>query len=136
MFDAPGIHIVTASSFLSAEGTLVMSMGAGLALKTRHPELPRVFGAMIRDYCGHQGRYGLILHGRKGILQTRTDMSGRMEPDLIKYGLKVLFCVAEGNPGMTYHLNHPGISLNKMTIPEVDKMLNSLPQNVCIWQKA
>jgi hypothetical protein len=136
MFDSPGVHIVTASSFISEEGTLVMSMGAGLSLKSRHPDLPKIFGSIIRDYCGHQGRYGLLLYGRNGILQTRTDMGGRMDPELIKYGLKVLFSVAEGNPGLTYHVNHPGVSLNKMTIPEVDKVLNSLPANVWVWQKA
>jgi hypothetical protein len=59
-------------------------------------------------------------------------MGGRMEPDLIKYGLKILFSVAEKNPVMTYHLNHPGLSLNKMSIPEIDKLLDSLPENVRI----
>jgi len=135
MFDSPGVHIVTANSFISEEGTLVMSMGAGLSLKTRYPDLPKVFGTMIKDYCGHQGRYGLILYGRYGIIQTRTDMSGKMDPELIKYGLKILFSIAEGNPDLTYHVNHPGVSLNKMTIPEVDKILNSLPSNVWVWQK-
>ena len=48
----------------------------------------------------------------------------------------MLFSVAEGNPELTYHVNHPGVSLNKMTIPEVDKVLNSLPSNVWVWQKA
>jgi hypothetical protein len=136
MFDSPGVHIVTASSFISNDGTLVMSMGAGLSLKTRYPDMPKVFGAMIREYCGHQGRYGLILFGNKGILQTRHDMGGRMEPDLIKYGLKILYSVAEGNPAMIYHLNHPGVSLNNISIPEIDKLLDSLPENVWVWQKA
>lgn len=136
MFDSPGVHIVTASSFISNDGTLVMSMGAGLSLKKRYPDMPKVFGAIIREYCGHQGRYGLILFGNKGILQTRYGMGGKMEPDLIKYGLKILFSVAEGNPAMTYHLNHPGLSLNKMSIPGIDNLFGSLPANVRIWQKA
>ena len=45
LFDAPGTHIVTSSSFISSDGTLVMSMGAGLAMKVRHPEIPKIFGA-------------------------------------------------------------------------------------------
>ena len=69
MFDSPGVHIVTASSFISNDGTLVMSMGAGLSLKTRYPDMPKVFDAIIKEYCGHQGRYGLILFGNRGILQ-------------------------------------------------------------------
>lgn len=136
MFDAPGIHIVTANSFISGEGTLVMSMGAGLSLKSRYPDLPRTFGTIVKDYCGHLGRYGLLLYGNKGILQTRYEMGGKMDMDVIKYGLKILYSIAEGNPRMTYHLNHPGVSLNKMSMPEVDKLLEMLPKNVWIWNKS
>jgi hypothetical protein len=135
MFDAPGVHIVTANSFISDDGTLVMSMGASLAMKTRFPEISRTFGAMIKGYCGHLGRYGLMLYGNKGILQTRCDIQGRMEPELIKYGLKILYSIAEGSPLLAYHLAHPGVSLSKMSIPEIDRLLESLPKNVCIWQK-
>jgi hypothetical protein len=49
MFDSPGVHVVTASSFISNDGTLVMNMGAGLSLKTRYPDMPKVFGAIIRE---------------------------------------------------------------------------------------
>jgi len=135
MFDATGVHIVTANSFISSDGTLVMTMGAGLSLKTRFPELPKVFGAMVKEYCGHLGSYGLLLYGNKGILQTRRDLGGKMDPEIITYGLKVLYSIAEGNHGITYHINHPGVSLNKMSIPEIDKLLGSLPENVWVWQK-
>lgn len=126
MFDDPGVHIVTANSFISGDGTLVMTMGAGLSLKSRCPELPKVFGAMIQEYCGHLGTYGLLLYGSKGILQTRRDLGGKMDHELITYGLKVLFSIALGNPG---------VSLNKMSIPEIDKLLRSLPENVWVWEK-
>jgi hypothetical protein len=58
-----------------------------------------------------------------------------MDPELITYGLKILFSIAEDNPGITYHLNHPGVSLNKMSIPGIDQLLGSLPENVWIWLK-
>ena len=135
MFDAPGIHIVTANSFISGDGTLVMSMGASLAMKSRHPEVPRIFGSMIRDYCGHLGTYGLLLYGSTGILQIRSDIQGKLDPELIKYGLKILYSIAIGNPGLTYHVNHPGVSLRNVSIPEIDKLLTSLPANVCVWKK-
>jgi hypothetical protein len=135
MFDAPGVHIVTANSFISGDGTLVMTMGAGLSLKSRYPELPKILGTMIKEYCGHLGTYGLLLYGSKGILQLRKDLSGKMDPKLITYGLKILYSIAEGNPAVTYHLNHPGVSLNKMSMPEIDQLLRSLPENVWIWQR-
>jgi hypothetical protein len=135
MFDAQGIHIVTANSFISSDGTLVMNMGAGLAMKMRFPEVPKIFGMVIRNYCGHMGKYGLLLCGNKGILQTRRDLAGKMDPELIKYGLKILYAVSEGNRELTYHLNHPGVSLNNMSITEIDKLLKLLPENVNIWDK-
>jgi hypothetical protein len=89
MFDSPGVHIVTVSSFINDDG--------------------------------HHANY---------------DTGGRMEQDLVKYGLKILFSVVEGNPAMTYHLNHPGLSLNKISIPEIDDLIGSLPASVRIRQKA
>jgi hypothetical protein len=135
MFDAEGIHIVTANSFISSDGTLVMNMGAGLAMKTRHPEVSKIFGMMIKGYCGHLGKYGLLLCGSKGIIQTRRDVTGKMDPELIKYGLKILYAISEGNPGILYHLNHPGVSLNKLSITEIDHLLKLLPENVNVWDK-
>jgi hypothetical protein len=135
MFDHPGIHIVTSNSYISDDGTLVMSMGAGLALKTRYPDLPKIFGTMVKGFCGHLGSYGLILYGGNGIIQTRRDIQGKMEPDLIKYGLKILYCVAGGSPSQIFHLAHPGLSLHDMSMPEIDRILEGLPGNVWIWKK-
>lgn len=135
MFDHPGIHIVTANSFISDDGTLVMSMGAALALKTRYPDLPKIFGTMVKGFCGHLGAYGLLLFGGNGILQTRRDIQGTMEPDLIKYGLKILYSIAAGSPSLIFHLVHPGLSLHDMSMPEIDKLIESLPNNVWIWRR-
>jgi hypothetical protein len=109
-----------------------MIVGVGLSLKTHYPDMPKVFDAIIKEYYCHQGRYSLILIGNKGLLQTHYDMGGRMEPDLIKYGLKILFSMAEGKPAMTYYLDHPGLSLSKISIAEIDKMLDSRTVNIRI----
>lgn len=135
IFDAPGVHIVTANAFITSDCALVMSLGASLSMKTRFPEMPRIFGAMVREYCGHLGRYGLLLYGSKGILQTRYDIQGRLEPELITYGLKILYSIAEGNPALTYNVTHPGLSLSRISIAEIDHLLERLPQNVRIWTK-
>lgn len=135
MLAAPGVHIVTGNSCLSSDGTLVMGLGAALAFKKKHPESPRIFGAMVAEYCGHQGRYGFLLHGNKGILQTRCDMNGKLDPGLIAYGLAILRTIAEGNRDMTYHLIHPGMTLHRTTLPEIDALLETLPDNVWVWQR-
>ena len=88
MFDSPGVHIVTARSFISNDGTLVMSMGAGLSLKTRYPDMPKVFGAIIMEYCGHQGWYGLKILFSVAGRQSCNDLPpqpSRLEPEQDKH---------------------------------------------------
>ncbi len=136
MFDASGVHVVTGNACLSKDGTLVMGLGAALAFKKKYPDAPKIFGTMVREYCGHLGRYGLLLNGNKGILQTRQEMHGRIDPDLIKYGLSILRAVAEGKREKTFHLIYPGMSLNRMSLPEIDRVMKELPDNICIWQRS
>lgn len=135
LFEAPGVHIVTCNSFISQDSTLVMGLGAAYALKRKYPDAPRTFGTMIKGYCGHLGTYGLLLYGTMGILQGRYHYKDRLDARLIIYGLKVLSAIAEGRPAMVYNLTHPGMGYDKSIMPEIETVLEKLPDNVHIWQK-
>ncbi len=135
LFEAAGVHIVTASSFLSQDNTLVMGLGAAYAMKLRHPDTPKIFGAMVGEYCGHLGTYGLLLYGTKGILQYKCHYNERLDPNLISYGLSILYAIAEGRPDLVYNLSHPGLGYDKTGIPEVESLLEHLPDNVHVWQR-
>lgn len=135
IFDSEGIHIVTASSSLSQDGTLVMGLGAAYAMKCRHPRAPKMFGAMINGYCGDCGDYGLLLFGSVGVLQTKRHYNDKVDPSLILFGLRILKVVAEGQPKITFNITYPGMGFGKSRIPEVDKILGELPGNVLIWEK-
>lgn len=135
MFDAPGVHIVAASSSLSQDVTLIMGLGAAYAMKRRYQRAPKLFGEMIHDYCGHQGSYGLLLYGGMGILQTRVHYNDKIDLNLVKYGLKILRTIAEGNPTLLYNLTHPGLGYDRSKLPGIEKVLEGLPNNVIIWER-
>jgi len=135
LFKAPGVHIVTASSYLSQTSSLVMGLGAAYSMKLCYPDMPGIFGAMIKEYCGHLGTYGLLLHGTKGILQYKLHYRERPDAALICYGLKILSAVAEGRPTVVYNMNHPGLGYDKTGIPEVELLIEHLPANVHIWER-
>ena len=135
MFDAPGIHIVTSHSHLSQDNTLVMGLGAAAAMKSRYPDAPRIFGAMVKDYCGHLGTYGLMLYGRMGILQARCDFNDRVDAGLVIYGLQILKAIAEGPRSVVYNLTHPGMAYGGAMNPEIETLLKSLPDNMHIWTR-
>lgn len=136
LFEAEGISIVTASSTLSQDSTLVMGLGAAYAMKCKHPRAPKIFGAMIKEYCGDCGVYGLLLFGRVGVLQTKCHYNGKVDAGLITYGLSILRVIAQGQRGITFNLTHPGMAYGKATIPEVETLINDMPANVVVWEKA
>jgi hypothetical protein len=135
MFEATGIHIVTASSSLSQDGTLVMGLGAAYAMKLKYPRASKVFGAMIKEYCGNAGVYGFLLFGSVGVLQTKMHYNDKIDPKLIHYGLNILTAIAHGQPKLNFNLTHPGVGYGKAKISEVAKAIEALPNNVVIWEK-
>ncbi len=135
LFEAPGVHIVTASSYISQDNTLVMGLGAAYAMKCRHPETPRLFGTMIKDYCGHLGTYGLLLCGSKGILQYKCHYNDKLDAGIISYGLTVLSAIARGQQSLIFNITYPGLGFDKAGIPEVNSLLEKLPSNIHIWQR-
>ncbi len=135
MFDAPGVHIVAASSSLSQDGTLIMGLGAAYAMKRKYHIAPKLFGEMIKNYCGHLGSYGLLLYGGMGILQTRSHYNDKIDVNLVKYGLRILHTIAEGNPTIMYNLTHPGLGYDGSKLPNIEKALAGLPDNLFIWER-
>jgi hypothetical protein len=136
LLEAPGIRIVTASSTLSQDDTLVMGLGAAYAMKCKFPRAPKLFGAMIKEYCGDCGVYGLQLFGSLGVLQTKCHYNDKVDAALITYGLSILQAVAQGQQAITFNLTHPGMAYGKTTLPVVERFINDMPANVVVWEKA
>ncbi len=134
MLGAPGIKIVTASSFLTSEGKLFMGKGLARDLKIKVPGIDGIFGGMVLDNGGHIGRYGLLIYEKYGILQTRYSFNESPNLDLIRFGITKLKMFSE-ETGYIINLEYPGIRDTEFGKEKVDPMLSDLPKNVYVWEK-
>ncbi len=135
MFKSHGFIIVTANSFLTSDFRLVMGSGAAFDLKRKVPGIDRIFGRMIFDICGHLGIYGLLSYKRYGIFQVKVRFDEKARMDLIQHSLFKLSQAAKRNKEYRYNLNFPGIGYGRLERKEVIPLLDTLPENVVIWER-
>ena len=135
LFKAPGIKIVTASSFiLTRQQKLLMERGAALELRQMIPNIEFSFGKMIIETCGHLGVYGLLMNGNYGAAQIKYDFRDKADINLIAFSMAALADKAKAN-GHTYNINYPGIGNGGLSKEEVKPLLEILPDNVYVWER-
>jgi len=134
LLEAPGIKIVTACSYLCAEGNLFMGRGLARELKVKVLGIDEIFGKMILDDVGHLGRYGLMIYEKYGILQVRRHYDEKPDLDLIVFGIRRLGSFAE-ETGYIIHLEFPGLAYKELSKNEVEPILTPLPDNVHVWER-
>jgi len=134
LLNVPGIKIVTACSFLTAEGPLFMGRGLARELKLKIPRIDEIFGKMILDDAGHLGRYGLMIYEKYGLLQVRCHYDEKPELDLISFGIRRLRSFAE-ETGFIIHLEYPGLACKELKKDQMEPILTPLPDNVHVWER-
>lgn len=134
LLSAPGIKIVTASSFLTSERKIFMGKGLVRDLKIKVPGIDEIFGSMILENCGHAGRYGFLNYERWGILQVRYRFNDKADLELIAFGIERVREFAQ-ETNYIIHLEYPGINEGELTKEETGPMVNALPGNVFVWEK-
>jgi hypothetical protein len=135
MFKVPGLKIVTTNSFLTKDRRLVMGRGAAWTLLTRIPDIDRIFGRMVFDTCGHLGTYGLLMYGKYGAAQIKHHFRNKADLDLIAFSMAFLADEAKAK-SYIYHINYPGIGNGGLDKDIVRPILDILPDNVYVWEKA
>jgi hypothetical protein len=133
LLSAPGIKIVTASSFLTSERKLFMGKGLARDLKIKVPGIDQIFGSMILENCGHAGRYGLLVYERWGIFQVRYRFNDKPDLELIRFGIEQVREFAE-ETNYIIHLEYPGIGEGELTKEEIGPLVDTLPGNVYVWE--
>jgi hypothetical protein len=134
LLSAPGIKIVTASSFLTSERKLFMGRGLARNLKIKVPGIDKIFGSMILENGGHGGRYGLLVYEKWGIFQVRYRFNDKADVELIAFGMERVREFAQ-ETNFIIHLEYPGIDEGDLTKQELGPLVDSLPGNVYIWEK-
>ena len=133
LFQENGIKFVTGNSYLTKDLRLVMGRGAALELKTRSPGIDKVFGDIISRTCGHLGVYGLIKHDFCGLFQVKYNFLDKADPELIEFSAALLNAEAKKTDRII-HLNYPGIGNGKLLKEIVRPLLDTLPDNVHVWE--
>jgi hypothetical protein len=141
LFDSKDMFIfVTANSYITTKGDLVMGRGAALELATRYPDLKSEFGSIIKEWCGHLGVYGTLvipvynehstLDNRQtyGIFQVKKHFKNLAELDLIKISADML----NKNP-LTISMNFPGIGNGGLKAKDVLPIIEFLDDNVTVY---
>jgi len=132
----PGdIYLVTTNSYIRKDGALVMGRGAAKQLSVMYPRLPYLLG----DRIEHLGEYnvGVLTDTGSGLslgaFQVKFNFSDEADLDLIQRSVDELHRVATED-GRVFHVNFPGIGNGRRAIEDIEPMLASLPDNVCVWR--
>lgn len=134
LLNAPGIKIVTTSSFLTSERKLFMGRGLARDLKIKVPGIDKIFGSMVLENGGHAGRYGLLVYEKWGVFQVRYRFNDKADLELITFGVERVREFAE-ETNYIIHLEYPGISEGELTKEEMGPIVNTLPGNVYVWER-
>lgn len=130
-----GMFIVTTNSYIKNGGRLVMGAGIAKQARNRLTGVDLKLGSMIRDTCGHLGFYGFLpVSSVFGAFQVKYDWIDSADLDLIKRSTSQLADFATQRPEMTFNLNFPGIGNGRLARNIVLPIIETLPDNVTVWE--
>ena len=127
--------LITTNSTIKANGALVMGRGIALEAKTRFPGLDLTLGQAILGVCPSLGRYGLIVGRKLGIFQVKYHYRDAADLRLIAYSTQMLHEYSLQHPNMLINLNYPGVGWGHLTEEQVSPVIQTLPDNVIVWQR-
>ncbi len=134
--------LFTSNGVLRNDKGLVMGAGAALQALKMFPGADKVFGKMLLDHHVKYSdtRYGVFIHPTLespalGAFQVKYEFYQRADIDLIAYSTGMLSAMAQMEwKGKTISLNFPGIGLGGLRRVDVLPIIQSLPDNVQVWE--
>lgn len=142
--DATGPIFVTTSSFILADGSLMMNRGAASDCAIKHPEIARKFGTLARKYgimkknkLGNNFiRFGCLYDPelKVGVFQVKYHFKDDVDLELIRYSASILAgisrCVG------TVNMNFPGCGYGDVERRHVIETLDDIldREAVKIWR--
>ena len=132
---------ITANAFIKSNGELVMGRGFALSCAKKYPTLPAEAGRRISG-----GIFGLIVDAlvstapdrriALGLFQVKFNWWEDADLDLVEYSTRKLAQLADENPDKSYALNYPAIGNGKLAKELIEPIIETLPDNVDVWQFA
>jgi hypothetical protein len=139
-YNKADLFLITTNSFIKADGELTMGAGIAKEAKERFPSLPLQAGNIVKQYCGHLGKYGLYVSKhwpatKLGLFQTKFHWRDSADIDLIKRSVTMLDFWLIGRDDKTVCFNFPGIGNGGLDRDIVKPLLDVLPSNVFIFER-
>lgn len=129
--------LVTTNSYVKKDGSLVMGRGAAYQAAQLWPDLPFVLGETILEHFGNLSDYNVIIPKALpvGAFQVKYHWRDGANPQLIKESCDVLSTIARAMPSCKFALNFPGIGNGRLDRDEVLPIIESLPNNVYVYER-
>lgn len=134
----------TSNGVLNSKKDLVMGAGTAKIVKQMYPELPAYFGntlyegKFIYDYKTDCYKYGVLINNKYKIIAVQTKYHWKQPSDvkLIEYSMNKLSILAKSNPTKLFGCPVPGIGLGRIELKHIEYILEVLPPNIILFQKA
>jgi len=126
------LFCITTNSTITSSGRLVMGAGIAKEARDRFPDIALKAGQQIR----HLSIYGLIRIGKIGFFQTKLHWANPSDLFIIQVSVRKLALYANGNSHHQILLNYPGISHGRLSIDQVQPIIQQLPDNVMVWVRS
>lgn len=134
-------HIcITTNSVINKKGELVMGAGIAKAAKLKDPTLPLAFANAIKNKVNDQRNnvilpdYYLIGTGKFLAFQTKRDWKDNSPLELVATSISYLERLALKYPNREFGLPFPGCNNGGLKKEQVLPYLQSLPNNVTVFQ--
>lgn len=129
------LFLITTNSSITKAGKLVMGRGISRQARERFPGLDVKLGGLISN----GQRYGLLVspawpEGKLGLFQVKAAWSDYASFDLIRYSTNMLIDWCAEHPEAKVNLNFPGIGSGRLSRYSVLPIIESLPDQVTVWE--
>lgn len=129
----------TSNGVVKGNGELVMGAGTAKQVKILHPNLPLLFGTMLKtSFRKVNGtyRYGYLYDEDTSIIavQTKYHYKDASDVELIEYSLELLNKFAQLHSNKLIGIPFPGIGEGKLNKNDVLFLLEALPTNVLVFE--
>lgn len=125
---------ITTNSILNKKGELVMGAGIAKQAKQKHPDLPKLFGDLIKEKDVENKFYGMLLAKRKYVaFQTKLHWKDNSPLDVVQRSIIMLKKTANKYADKTFGIPFPAINNGGLTVEIVLPLLQEIPDNVIIY---
>lgn len=135
VFDSTDIFMITTNPIRRKDGAVVMGRGIALEAKTKYPTLPHDFGNMLETYPNNIGLIGHYDYTRIYWFMVKHHWRDRADLEVIKKSVTELRELLEWSDERV-DMNFPGIGNGKLKREDVLPVLQTLPDNVHVWEYA